>query len=68
MTSQTPSPAAQRAEFQAFLSNMPVKLGSFVAADLPRSITVGEGEEKEFRKDFSPASLPWVEALSLIHI
>ncbi len=65
MTSQTPSPAAQRAEFQAFLSNMPVKLGSFVAADLPRSITVGEGEEKEFRKDFSPASLPWVEAYTL---
>lgn len=57
---------AKRAEFRAFLSNMPVKLGSFVEAVLPRSITIGEdGAEKEFRKDFSPASLPWVEAFAL---
>lgn len=60
---------AKRAEFRAFLSNMPVKLGSFVEAVLPRAITVGEdGEEREFRKDFSPASLPWVEAFALTRL
>jgi hypothetical protein len=70
MSTETPPPAdpAEHAEFRAFLTNMPVKLSTFVDAELPDTITVEDGAEKEFVKDFSPGSLPWVEAYALTRL
>ncbi|GAA4284521.1 hypothetical protein GCM10022261_20520 [Brevibacterium daeguense] len=70
MSTDTPQPAdaAEHAEFRAFLTNMPVKLRTFVDIELPDTITVEDGGEKEFVKDFSPGSLPWVEAYALTRL
>ncbi|GAA1999442.1 hypothetical protein [Brevibacterium samyangense] len=52
-------------EFHAFLANMPVKLPAFVEADLPAAVSTKDGGERSFLKDYSPGSLPWVEAFAL---
>lgn len=51
-------------EFSAFMANMPVRLSSFIAADLPDTVTLDNDEVHDFCKDLSPASLPWVEAFA----
>lgn len=60
MTAQTETADA----YAHFIANMPVRLASFVSADLPQTITV-EDEEHPFRKDYSPESLPWIEAFAI---
>ncbi|WP_349827043.1 hypothetical protein [Brevibacterium litoralis] len=62
-TTDTPTTPEEQA-FRAFLTNMPVKLTSFVEADLPQKVTVtqdGAEAEKAFLKDYSPGSLVMVE-------
>lgn len=51
-------------EFSTFMASMPLRLTSFIESDLPESVTLENDETREFRKDLSPASLPWVEAFA----
>ncbi|WP_309132688.1 hypothetical protein [Brevibacterium sp.] len=48
-------------EYAAFLSNMDVRLGAFVLADLPESFQQEDGTQAPFPKDLSPKSLPMIE-------
>ena len=51
-------------EFSAFMASMPLRLSTFIESDLPESVTLENDETREFRKDLSPASLPWIEAFA----
>lgn len=59
------------AEFDAFIANMPVRLPAFVADELPDAVTVEDDSAEDgsaqydFLKDYSPQSLPYVEAFAL---
>ncbi|WP_029090511.1 hypothetical protein [Brevibacterium album] len=55
---------AQQQAFERFLATMPERLEAFIAGGLPASVAV-EDEEREFVKDLTPASLPWVEAYAV---
>ncbi|RBP62501.1 hypothetical protein DFO66_1147 [Brevibacterium sanguinis] len=48
-------------EYAAFLSNMDVRLGAFILADLPESVAQEDGTQARFPKDLSPESLPMIE-------
>ncbi len=48
-------------EYAAFLSNMDVRLGAFILADLPESFQQEDGTQAPFPKDLSPQSLPMIE-------
>lgn len=51
-------------EFSTFMASMPLRLTSFIESDLPESVTLENDETREFRKDLSPTSLPWIEAFA----
>ena len=51
-------------EFSAFMASMPLRLSSFIESELPESVTLENDETRDFRKDLSPASLPWIEAFA----
>ena len=51
-------------EFSAFMASMPLRLSTFIESDLPESVSLDNDETREFRKDLSPASLPWIEAFA----
>ena len=51
-------------EFSAFMASMPLRLSSFIESELPESVTLENDETRDFRKDLSPASLPWIEAFT----
>lgn len=54
----------QQTEFDAFLGNMPQRLGAFTSNELPESVRTDAGD-RPFLKDYSPASLPEVERFLL---